>query len=80
MEIDNWEEARAALKDKLAALNAEIGAYPGPITGCDAQFNHMLEERTKLNVELSRLEAAMAMNTGEGAFRKFKESSPYLTG
>lgn len=80
MGIESWEEARGVLKEKLAALNADIGAYPGPITGCDAQFNHMLEERTKLNVELSRLEAAMAANAGDGAFRKFKESSPFLAG
>lgn len=44
------------LRKRIAELNAEIGAYPAPITGCDAQFNHLLEERARLNAELTRFE------------------------
>lgn len=80
MTIESWEEARAVLKERLAALNAEIGSYPGPITGCDAQFNHMLEERTKLNAELSRLESSRAAGADNDALARFKESCPFLAG
>lgn len=35
-------------KNKLKELNEEIRYYPGPIAGCDAQFNWLLEERIRL--------------------------------
>ncbi|MBY8974584.1 hypothetical protein KHP62_02120 [Rhodobacteraceae bacterium NNCM2] len=34
-----------ATKAELEAIKAEIHAYPRPIAGCDAQFNHLLERR-----------------------------------
>ncbi|MEM7668799.1 MAG: hypothetical protein AAF317_06550 [Pseudomonadota bacterium] len=33
---------------ELAAVKAEIHAYPRPIAGCDAQFNHLLDRRSEL--------------------------------
>lgn len=36
MTAEGWESTREMLQNKLAALNEEIGSYPGPITGCDA--------------------------------------------
>lgn len=41
------EAARDELLMAQKRLNAEIAAYPSPITGCDAQFNHLLGERQK---------------------------------
>lgn len=76
----NWEDVRAQLEVRLKALNSEIGAYPGPITGCDAQFNHMLEERTRLNAELTRLDTAAAKGADADALREFTESCPFLAG
>lgn len=76
----DWEHVRSQLENRLAALNEEIGAYPGPITGCDAQFNHLLEERTRLNAELTRLDAAAAEGTDANALKSFMESCPFLTG
>ena len=38
----------AALREALAKLDAEIRAYPTPIPRCDAQFNHLMEERERL--------------------------------
>lgn len=78
MAIENWQSARKSLQQKLAALNEQIGSYPGPITGCDAQFNHMLEERTGLNAELARLDAAKTASQGQG-LNAFLQSCPYLT-
>ncbi|MEM7693555.1 MAG: hypothetical protein AAF318_03835 [Pseudomonadota bacterium] len=50
-------EAEAALHTALRRLRAEISAYPQPISGCDAQFNHLLAERTRLSGALSALSA-----------------------
>ncbi|MEO0821057.1 MAG: hypothetical protein AAF074_11600 [Pseudomonadota bacterium] len=38
----------AALEAELVRIKAEIHAYPGPIAGCDAQFNHLLDRRAAL--------------------------------
>ena len=40
------------LTEELRRLNREIGDYPAPITGCDAQFNHFLERRSELERKL----------------------------
>ncbi|MCH8238506.1 MAG: hypothetical protein IIB62_00370 [Proteobacteria bacterium] len=53
-----WRELKHRLEARRTALNVEIAAYPGPITGCDAQFNHLLELRSGINLELKRLEEA----------------------
>lgn len=44
--------ARAKLIRAQKLLNEEIAAYPPPIAGCDAQFNHMLAERRRLRIVL----------------------------
>jgi len=36
------------LQARIAALNAEISRYPGPIARCDAQLGGLLEERSRL--------------------------------
>lgn len=48
---------REALVARKAEVAAEIRDYPGPIPGCDAQFNHLLEIRRILAHELQRLDA-----------------------
>jgi hypothetical protein len=53
-----WDALRRFLEEMKGAVAAEIQAYPRPIAGCDAQFNHLLERRRLLWEELSRLEAA----------------------
>ena len=32
----------------LNQINQELENYPSPITGCDAQYNYLLEQRTML--------------------------------
>jgi hypothetical protein len=53
-----WEVLRRLLEREKDAVAAEIAAYPRPIAGCDAQFNHLLERRRSLWDELARLESA----------------------
>ncbi|KPJ77825.1 MAG: hypothetical protein AMJ54_06565 [Deltaproteobacteria bacterium SG8_13] len=47
----------ARVRDHLEAerdrLNEQIGSYPSPIPACDAQFNYLLEKRTRISGELS---------------------------
>jgi len=55
-----WEQIRRGLQKKLDFIKKEISQYPGPITGCDAQFNYLLEQRYALAGELTRLKKAIA--------------------
>ena len=76
--LNTWQAVQDRLISCRAALNEEIAAYPGPITGCDAQFNHMLELRSDLNAELVRLETAKSNDTN--MLEQFMESCLFLTG
>ncbi len=51
-----WEELRGYLEKKKRQIGAEILHYPPPIPACDAQFNFLLEERTRIAQEIGRLE------------------------
>ena len=55
--------AETALRDARHQLDAEISAYPGPISGCDAQFNHLLAERRRLARALNALGAEVFIPT-----------------
>jgi hypothetical protein len=48
--------ARDALRRAQSHVLAEIGGYPRPIAGCDAQFNHLLDLRQRLALALAALE------------------------
>lgn len=39
-----------------APIDRQIREYPTPITGCDAQFNYLLDERRRLARDLNRLD------------------------
>ena len=51
------EIALAALKAAKATLSAEISSYPTPIAGCDAQFNQLLSDRTRLHNAIHAIES-----------------------
>ena len=53
------QEQRAALEAERVRLNQEISAYPGPIPGCDAYFNHLLEKRAQLSDEIASIDSAL---------------------
>ena len=48
-------DAEAALERARVALAGEIRAYPGPVAGCDAQFNHLISERQRIANALAAL-------------------------
>ena len=43
------------LRRLRAEVAAEITGYPTPIAGCDAQFNHLLAQRVRLDAALAAL-------------------------
>lgn len=55
--------ARAALMRASRLLQDEIRNYPTPISGCDAQFNHLLGERQKVSAALRNLDTAVFVPT-----------------
>ena len=48
--------ARAELGEARRLLQDEITNYPGPIAGCDAQFNHLLAQRQKVLTAIQALD------------------------
>jgi chorismate mutase len=76
--LQTWQAVQDKLETMRTELNQEIASYPAPITGCDAQFNHLLEQRTDLNAELGRVKAALAGGADAAALTQYIESCPYL--
>ena len=64
---DSFEDCILAARSELAVarqlLQDEISNYPSPISGCDAQFNHMLGERQKVLAAIRSLEEVVFVPT-----------------
>ena len=52
-----WQTIKDGLEARRDAIYEEISHYRAPIPACDVQFNHLLEERSRVFQELSRLNA-----------------------
>lgn len=70
-----WRTLRRRLEAKQQSVAEEIHSYPPPIPACDAQFNHLLEQRRVLGRELARLD--LAAKDQAIAITDFIRSSPY---
>lgn len=55
--------ASNSLRSALNSIVAEIRDYPTPISGCDAQFNHLLADRTKIEAALRAIEGDVFVST-----------------
>lgn len=55
--------ARDALFQAKAELHAEIRNYPTPVSGCDAQYNHLLAERRRVHTALEALDSEIHIPT-----------------
>ena len=77
-----WREIERRLEACKAPINAEIRAYPLPIPGCDAQYNHLLEQRATVSAELMRLDRIRAECRGTTRERtmamKFLDTCPII--
>ncbi|MGR3716198.1 MAG: hypothetical protein ACU0B1_05580 [Thermohalobaculum sp.] len=57
------QTARRHLVAARDALDAEIRDYPTPVSGCDAQYNHLLAERRRAHEALRVLESEIHIPT-----------------
>jgi hypothetical protein len=63
-----WQRIRLRLESERDRLHLEIRDYPTPIPRCDAQFNHLLEQRDSIAHELQRFESvAASCNTADAS-------------
>lgn len=55
-----YQDCLAAATEKLEAarqlIESEIRSYPVPVSGCDAQFNHLVGMRGSVSEALNALE------------------------
>ncbi len=51
------EDRRRELDDQLADIKAQIRAYPQPIAGCDAQYQHLFDKRELLVEKIKDLDS-----------------------
>ena len=75
-------EIRDILERKRLKLAEDIVKYPTPIPACDADFNHMLAERARIQADITRLESlsasAVAGAEKTGLIAEFAALSPDL--
>jgi hypothetical protein len=74
-------ELLTLLAETQQAFDEEIRAYPTPIPRCDAQFNHLYEERARLVPLMLRLRAAAERDDAPEALAdavaEFLASAPF---
>ena len=51
------DEALTELRAAKELLGQTISAYPTPISGCDAQFNRLLSDRTRIGRAIRAIES-----------------------
>lgn len=57
-----WRALKGCLEEKRDQIYEEIQGYRPPIPACDIQFNYLLEERSRVYQELSRLNSLAKQN------------------
>jgi len=53
-----------ALENRKRLIDEEVSNYPRPITACDVQFEHALDEQAHIRGELQRVKALLNENPG----------------
>lgn len=57
---DIQHKTHEELERERLRIQKEINSYPMPIPGCDVYFNDLLERRSRICEELSRLRSVTA--------------------
>ena len=78
-----WETIGAHLENARRQVQEEIRHYSPPIPACDADFNHLLEERARIGEELNRMQVAAGKSLSSTdsitLIEEFILSSNYMT-
>ena len=62
-----WDDIRSHLDRERARIFEVIRNYPTPIPNCDQDFNHLLEERSRMSQELDRVDALSKESIARGS-------------
>ncbi|MGB5082745.1 MAG: hypothetical protein WBO23_18615 [Burkholderiales bacterium] len=84
-DLEALEALRRDIRDALVRtkmeIDGEIRRYPTPIPRCDAQFNHLHEQRSRLARELDRIgpltRERPARSDCLATIERFVASAPY---
>jgi uncharacterized HAD superfamily protein len=84
-DLEALDALRREIRDALARtkmeIDGEIRRYPTPIPRCDAQFNHLHEQRERLARELDRIGVVTEGRLGRrdclATIERFIASAPY---
>lgn len=72
-----WMEVRTHLENLKKDIYNKIQSYPAPIPACDQQFNYLLEERTKVSLEIRKLNQ-VSHEDHIGPIQEFIKNSPLI--
>ncbi|MDH3715237.1 MAG: hypothetical protein OET44_15485 [Gammaproteobacteria bacterium] len=76
-------QIEAVLEDRRHVIDQEVSDYPRPITACDVQFEHALDEQAGIRRELARARALYDCDRGQQEFiqaiGEFVASCAYIT-
>ena len=56
MDKEETRTEKQEISARLDAIYEQIKTYPTPITGCDKQFDYLLEERNRLRELMTNLD------------------------
>jgi hypothetical protein len=77
-----WTQIADCLENRKSRVYEEIKNYPTPITACDQQFDHLLDQLAKICGELARMRKAVSESSTRGdameIMHAFLESADYL--
>ena len=62
-----WKDIRNHLDRERVRIFEEVRNYPTPIPNCDQDFNHLLEERSRMSQELDRMDALSKESIARGS-------------
>ncbi|WP_417208951.1 hypothetical protein [Antarctobacter sp.] len=62
-DLTEIEQAAALLRTAIDILTDDLATYPGPVSGCDAQYTHLLATRTRVRKALTALDADVFIAT-----------------
>ena len=62
----NMNSLLYSIQKELKEVNQEIGNYPSPITGCDVQFNDLLNRRSELEKKMREMKATPEITMWQG--------------